>query len=79
MSGYSYFTLKSLARAAYSRRRIILLDDVLSGLDTNTERHCFNSLLGESGILRQSQTTVVFVTHSGIFLVSSTIKLLKLS
>lgn len=63
--------MKALARAAYSRRRIILLDDVFSSLDTITQRHCFNSLLGENGIFRRSETTVVLVTHFGLFLASS--------
>ncbi|KAK4133595.1 P-loop containing nucleoside triphosphate hydrolase protein [Trichocladium antarcticum] len=54
----------SLARAVYARREIILLDDVLSGLDIATERHVFHSLLGEKGILRELHATVLLVSSS---------------
>ncbi|KAH8700537.1 putative multidrug resistance protein [Talaromyces proteolyticus] len=54
----------TLARAAYARKKIILLDDVLAGLDAITERHCFHNLLGENGIFRRHTATVIYVTHS---------------
>jgi ATP-binding cassette subfamily C (CFTR/MRP) protein 1 len=54
----------SLARAVYSRRSLILLDDVLSGLDTRTERLVFNRVLGPHGILRKLKVTTVLATHA---------------
>ncbi|EED13275.1 multidrug resistance protein, putative [Talaromyces stipitatus ATCC 10500] len=58
----------ALARTVYSRRRIILLDDVLSSLDTISERHCFDRLFGPSGLFKYLQSTVIFVTHSAKWL-----------
>ncbi|KAG9700130.1 P-loop containing nucleoside triphosphate hydrolase protein, partial [Aureobasidium melanogenum] len=54
----------SLARAVYSRRSLVLLDDVLSGLDTRTERLVFNRVLGPQGLLRKMRSTVVLATHA---------------
>lgn len=59
--------VQALARAVYARREIVILDDVLSGLDTSTERHVFHTLLGENGILRQMQSTVLLISSSGQF------------
>lgn len=55
---------KSLARAVYSRKPVLLLDDILSGLDRRTEHAIFTRLFGRDGIFRGSDTTVVLVTHS---------------
>lgn len=54
----------ALARAVYSKKPIILLDDVFSGLDPVTEELIFRSLLGSNGILRNSSQTVVLATHA---------------
>ncbi|KAH0400493.1 P-loop containing nucleoside triphosphate hydrolase protein, partial [Aureobasidium melanogenum] len=54
----------SLARAVYSRRSLVLLDDVLSGLDTRTERLVFNRVLSPQGLLRKMRSTVVLATHA---------------
>jgi ABC-type multidrug transport system fused ATPase/permease subunit len=54
----------ALARSIYARRDILILDDVLSGLDTSTENHVFENLLGNHGILRELGTTVVLVSSS---------------
>ncbi|AEO64844.1 uncharacterized protein THITE_35966 [Thermothielavioides terrestris NRRL 8126] len=54
----------ALARAVYSRRKIVILDDVLSGLDMSTENHVFHSLLGQKGLLREMQSTVLLVSSS---------------
>ena len=54
----------SLARCVYARPDIVLLDDVLSALDSRTERAVFDQLLGDSGLLRQLDTTVILITHS---------------
>ncbi|KAK2127563.1 P-loop containing nucleoside triphosphate hydrolase protein [Fusarium oxysporum II5] len=52
----------SLARAVYAQKRIIILDDVFSGLDMHTENAVFHNLLGTQGLLRQLNTTVVMAT-----------------
>ncbi|KAI9745821.1 MAG: hypothetical protein M1818_000502 [Claussenomyces sp. TS43310] len=54
----------ALARAVYSRIDMIILDDVLSGLDPTTEDHIFRALLGENGILRKNGVTVIMTTNS---------------
>ncbi|KJF60311.1 uncharacterized protein CIMG_12872 [Coccidioides immitis RS] len=54
----------ALARAVYARRDIILLDDVFSALDATTEDMVFSRLLGNQGLLRKLNSTVVLVTHS---------------
>jgi ABC-type bacteriocin/lantibiotic exporter with double-glycine peptidase domain len=57
--------MEALARAVYSRPEIIILDDVLSALDTKTEAHVAERLLGPNGLLRQLGTTVILITHAG--------------
>lgn len=54
----------ALARAVYSRKRLVILDDVFSGLDAESEEHICNSLLGKNGILRQTGATVLIATHA---------------
>jgi ATP-binding cassette, subfamily C (CFTR/MRP), member 1 len=54
----------ALARAVYSRARTIMLDDVFSGLDNDTEEGIFKKLFGLSGPLRRQKTTVIMVTHA---------------
>ncbi|KAK3360588.1 ABC transporter [Lasiosphaeria hispida] len=54
----------ALARAVYARKDICVLDDTFSGLDTSTESHVFHSLLGENGLLRDMDTTVLLVSSS---------------
>lgn len=54
----------ALARAVYSRLPIVILDDVLSALDKNTEHHVAEHLLGSKGLFRRLQTTAVVITHS---------------
>lgn len=53
----------ALARAVYSNRRILLLDNIFSSLDRTTSRFIFENLLGEYGILRDEETLVVLVTN----------------
>ncbi|KYK58885.1 hypothetical protein DCS_00012 [Drechmeria coniospora] len=53
-----------LARAVYSRHQVVLLDDVMSGLDTRTEEAVFRNLLGPDGLLRGGKTTTVFATNA---------------
>lgn len=56
----------SLARALYARTELLLLDDVLSGLDATTEQTVLNNVFGRHGICRKTGTAVIFATHSGI-------------
>ncbi|KAK0627622.1 P-loop containing nucleoside triphosphate hydrolase protein [Immersiella caudata] len=49
----------ALARAVYSHRRLVLLDDIFSGLDHKTTGFVFEQLLGTNGLLRQAQTVVL--------------------
>jgi ABC-type nitrate/sulfonate/bicarbonate transport system ATPase subunit len=55
---------QSLARAAYSSAEILLLDDVLSGLDSITAQHVLHHLLGPDGLLHRQRRTVVFASSS---------------
>lgn len=56
--------LQSLARAIYSRKQLVLIDDVLSGLDWETQRHVWKHVFSEQGLLRRNDTTVVLATHA---------------
>lgn len=55
----------ALARAIYARADILLLDDVLSGLDGNTKGLVVERLFGKEGLCRKLGMTVVLVTHAG--------------
>ncbi|KAL2062648.1 hypothetical protein VTL71DRAFT_5720 [Oculimacula yallundae] len=54
----------AFARAVYSRKQVLILDDVFSGLDATSEDRIFSRLLGKTGLLRQLGTTVILVTHA---------------
>ncbi|KAM5475001.1 hypothetical protein MauCBS54593_001472 [Microsporum audouinii] len=54
----------ALARAIYAQKDILILDDVLSGIDAATENHIFHHLLGEEGLLRRLGTTVIITSSS---------------
>ncbi|KUJ09415.1 ABC transporter-like protein [Mollisia scopiformis] len=54
----------ALGRAVYSRQKVLMLDDVFSGLDAISEDRIFSRLLGKNGLLRQLGTTVILVTHA---------------
>lgn len=69
------FTLSSgqkqriaIARAVYSRKSLMLFDDVLSQLDRPTQIHIFAHLFGPGGLLREAGTSVVLATHAVNFL-----------
>lgn len=66
--------LQALARALYSRRKLLLVDDILSSLDTPTRDHVWNKVFGPHGLIRKTAVTVVLVTHSckEIFMLSKT-------
>jgi ATP-binding cassette subfamily C (CFTR/MRP) protein 1 len=54
----------SLARALYSRAKLMIFDDPFSGLDRNTEDYIFHRVFGSQGILQRLKTTVVLSTHA---------------
>lgn len=54
----------SLARALYLQTDLLVLDDVFSGLDADTEDRVFRRVFGSDGLLRQRKATVVLCTHS---------------
>lgn len=54
----------ALARAAYSRHELCILDDVLSGLDMDTEQKVFHSLFGQDGLLRRQGATSILASSS---------------
>ncbi|RDH38689.1 P-loop containing nucleoside triphosphate hydrolase protein [Aspergillus welwitschiae] len=54
----------ALARALYSRCRVLLLDDVFSGIDAATTEIITRSLFGDGGLFQTLQSTVVLATHS---------------
>ncbi|KAJ7489763.1 P-loop containing nucleoside triphosphate hydrolase protein [Mycena galericulata] len=51
----------AIARAVYTRADLVLLDDVFSALDGETEAHVFASLFGPNGLLKGK--TTLLVTH----------------
>ncbi|KIE00725.1 ABC transporter, partial [Metarhizium majus ARSEF 297] len=54
----------SLARALYSRNPLIILDDVLTGLDRQTEASVLEAVFGAGGVLKNTKSTVVLATNS---------------
>lgn len=54
----------SIARAVYNRCAVYIFDDILSGLDTDTEQAVFDRVFGQSGLLKQQNAIVVLCTHS---------------
>lgn len=54
----------ALARAVYARKDVILLDDIFSGLDADTEERIFMRLFSRQGLFRKLGTTVLLVTHA---------------
>ncbi|KAE9363954.1 putative ABC multidrug transporter [Stipitochalara longipes BDJ] len=54
----------SLARALYLQSDLLVLDDIFSGLDADTEEQVFRKVFGPDGILRRRRSTVVLCTHS---------------
>ena len=54
----------ALARAVYSRLPIVILDDVLSGLDLQTASFITDRLFGREGHFRKAGISVVLATHN---------------
>ncbi|KPM39618.1 ATP-binding cassette transporter abc3 [Neonectria ditissima] len=54
----------SVARALYSELNVMVFDDVLSGLDNDTEAELFRRVFGPNGLVRRRKATAVVCTHS---------------
>ncbi|KAF2804997.1 uncharacterized protein BDZ99DRAFT_397241 [Mytilinidion resinicola] len=54
----------SLARALYLQSDLLVLDDIFSGLDADTEERVFQRVFVPGGLLRRRRSTVVLCTHS---------------
>ncbi|CAK7207847.1 hypothetical protein SEUCBS139899_010662 [Sporothrix eucalyptigena] len=54
----------ALARALYNRKPVVILDDILKGLDADTYAKCFTAILGPNGILRRGRMAVIMATHN---------------
>ncbi|KAF2707684.1 hypothetical protein K504DRAFT_483031 [Pleomassaria siparia CBS 279.74] len=54
----------ALARAVYAQKDIIILDDCISGLDTQTENRVWHSLFGREGLLRRYRSTILIASSS---------------
>lgn len=54
----------ALARAVFARKELLVLDDIFSGLDADTEDEIIRRLFSQSGPLRSQNTSVVLVTHA---------------
>ncbi|KAJ6002742.1 P-loop containing nucleoside triphosphate hydrolase protein [Penicillium sp. IBT 35674x] len=54
----------ALARALYSRESVLILDDVLTGLDRETEKLVLDAVFGARGIVKELGQTVILATNS---------------
>lgn len=54
----------SVARALYSDADVMLFDDVLSGLDADTEAELFRRVFGPEGIVQRRNATAIVCTHA---------------
>ncbi|KAK6210738.1 hypothetical protein LQW54_005943 [Pestalotiopsis sp. IQ-011] len=54
----------ALARAVYSGKRVVILDDTMKGLDADTASKCFAAMFGRNGLLRKRRTTIIMATHN---------------
>lgn len=54
----------ALTRAVYSRAPVIILDDVMSGLDPATSKDIATRLFSRQGHLRKAGVSVVLATHN---------------
>lgn len=61
----------ALARALYIDSDLLIFDDVLSGLDANTEEHVFRHVFGHDGLIRRRRATAVLCTHAVRHLISA--------
>ncbi|RAL17389.1 P-loop containing nucleoside triphosphate hydrolase protein [Aspergillus homomorphus CBS 101889] len=54
----------ALARAIYSRKRLLVLDDVLSAVDAKTAHYVAEACFGDNGICRKIGAAVLMTAHS---------------
>lgn len=54
----------SIARALYMETEFFIFDDVLSGLDADTEEQVFRRAFGPEGLIKRRGATAVLCTHS---------------
>jgi len=54
----------SLARALYLDSDILVVDDILSALDADTDAEVFSRVFGPNGIVRRRQVTAILCTNS---------------
>nr|POE63570.1 metal resistance protein ycf1 [Quercus suber] len=54
----------ALARAVYARKEVLIIDDVLSGLDAGTAKHVFEHTFGPHGLCTRHGKTVILATHA---------------
>ncbi|OKL62878.1 hypothetical protein UA08_01294 [Talaromyces atroroseus] len=54
----------ALARAVYSRLPVVILDDVMSGLDPKTTSTIVNHLFSQNGYFRKADISVIVATHN---------------
>ncbi|KAJ5217855.1 P-loop containing nucleoside triphosphate hydrolase protein [Penicillium citrinum] len=54
----------ALARALYSRQRVLILDDVLTGLDRETEKCILDAVFAPQGLIKELRQTVILATNS---------------
>ncbi len=57
----------SLARSLYAEPEVAIFDDVLSGVDSRTAQNIAHDVFGPEGVLRKSNTTVIFASQSAEF------------
>jgi ATP-binding cassette subfamily C (CFTR/MRP) protein 1 len=57
-------TRLALARTVYSRKPVVLLDDVFSDLDVRTQGAIFDRLFSPRGLFRRNNITVIMATHA---------------
>lgn len=53
---------QALARAVYCEAAVLVLDDALSAVDTETSSKIMNRLFGENGLLKGLNVTIVMTT-----------------
>ena len=63
----------ALARAVYARGEVVILDNVLSALDTITKETVLERLFGKRGLFRKLSSTVLFATDARQYLLAPSI------
>lgn len=56
----------ALAKALFSRKKILVLDDIFSGLDKTTSVKIFDNLFRPDGLLRKAEATVILATNTSL-------------